>query len=85
LIGSARLLYPEKFISCFRLKQFEKTPLLNSLICDQINLQDYCKENFLTQEEALKIIRKEFNTIRNSGKEDRISNENFIPLEGVLA
>lgn len=60
IIETAQDLYPEKFKSCFRLKQFEKTPLINNLICNQISLQDYCKEKYLTQQEGLQIIRKEF-------------------------
>src|ERR1019366_2856672 len=60
IIKAAQELYPAKYKSCFRLKQFENTPLINQLIFDQISLQDYCKENFLTQQEALQILRKEF-------------------------
>jgi hypothetical protein len=61
-------LYPEKFKSSFRLNQFENTSLINHLICNQISLEDYCKEKNLTQQEGLQIIRKEFSTIRNAEK-----------------
>lgn len=85
IIKTAQCLYPEKFKSCFRLKQFEKTPLINHLICDQISLQDYCKEKYLTQQEALQIIRKEFSTIRNAEKENKVSTDISMPTESTLA
>lgn len=85
IIKLAQGLYPEKFKSCFRLKQFENTPLLNHLICDQISLQDYCKEKYLTQQEGLQIIRKEFSTIRNAEKENKVSTHISMPTESTLA
>ena len=74
-----------EFKNNFRLKQFENTPLLNHLICDQISLQDYCKEKYLTQQEGLQIIRKEFSTIRNAEKENKVSTHISMPTESTLA
>ena len=85
IIKTAQGLYPAKFKNGFRLKQFEITPLINQLIFDQISLKDYCKENFLTQQEALQIIRKEFNIIKNSEKEKKVSTDTSILAESVLA
>ena len=65
MIKVAKDLYPEKFKSYFSLKQFEKTPLINHIICNQISLQDCFKEKYLTKQEGLQIICKEFSTIRN--------------------
>ena len=79
IIKTAQGLYPAKFKNGFRLKQFENTPLINQLIFDQISLQDYCKENFLTQQEALQIIRKEFSIIRNPEKVKKVSTDTSIP------
>jgi hypothetical protein len=79
IIKTAQELYPTKYKSCFRLKQFENTPIINQLIFDQISLQDYCKENFLTQQEALQIIRKEFSIIKNSKKDKKVSTDTSIP------
>ena len=41
IVKTAKEIYPIKLKRNFRLKQFEKTPLLNQLICNQISLQDY--------------------------------------------
>ena len=65
MIKTAQDLYPEIFKSYFRIKQFEKTPLINYLICNQISLQDYFEEKYLSEKEGLQIIRKEFSTIGN--------------------
>jgi hypothetical protein len=85
IIQTAQELYPLKFKNGFRLKQFENTPLINQLICDQISLQDYCKEKYLTLQEVLQIIRKEFSTIRGFEKGNVISIDNIISAESVLA
>lgn len=44
----------------FRLKQFENTPLLHKLLCEQINLEDHCTQNKVTRSEAAKQMREEF-------------------------
>lgn len=53
-----------KVKNTFKLKQFESTPLLHEIICNQITLQDYCAENYLTQQEGLQILREEFKVIK---------------------
>lgn len=63
MMKTAQDLHPEIFKSCFSLKQFEKTPIINHLICTQISLQDCFEEKYLTKQEGLQIIRKEFSTI----------------------
>ena len=50
----------------FKLKQFENTPLLHKLLCEQINIESNCTENNLSRTEAGKILREEFNLLRNS-------------------
>lgn len=77
VIKTAQQLYPDKMQSSFKLKQFEKTPLLNNLICDKISLAEYCKEENLTQQEGSQIIRKEFNKIRNAEKENKVFSDNL--------
>lgn len=52
--------------SNFRLKQFENTPLLHKLLCEQITLDDHCTENKITRTQVSYQIRKEFNLIRKS-------------------
>ncbi len=66
IIKTAHGINPDKFKTLPSLKQFETTPLLNKLICDQKSLEDYCKEKPLSQQEGLQIIRDEFSKIRNS-------------------
>lgn len=53
----------------FELKQFEHTPLLHKLICEQISLEDYCKENHLSRTEAAHEIRKEVMLLRKAKSE----------------
>ena len=72
IIKTAHGIYPDKFKTCPSLKQFETTPLLNQLICDQKSLEDYCKEKPLSQQEALQIMRDEFSKIRNSKQKNEL-------------
>jgi len=65
LFVTAKELYPKKLKENFRLKQFENTPLINQIICNQISLQDYCNKKHLTPQEGMQIIRNEFNSIKN--------------------
>lgn len=69
IIKMAYRLYPENFKTCVSLKQFENTPLLNQLLCEQISLQNYCDKKPLTKQQGLQIMLNEFITIRNSGNE----------------
>ena len=85
IIKTAQELYSIKLKSNFRLKQFENTPLLNQLICNQISIQYYCKEKYLTHQEVLHIIRKEFSIISNFENENIISADNKIFTEIVFA
>ena len=57
-------LYTDQLKYTFKLKQFEHTPLLHKLICEQISLENYCKENHISRAEAAKEIRKEMMSIR---------------------
>ncbi len=50
----------------FKIKQFENSPLLHKIICEQINLNDYCIQKNIKRAEAGKILREEFNKIRNN-------------------
>jgi len=84
IIKTAQELYPTKFKNNFRLKQFENAPLLNKLICGQMSLQSCCSENYLTQQEALQIIRKEFSTIRSFEKENVFYADDKISTESAL-
>lgn len=84
IIKSAQELYSIKLKSNFRLKQFEHTPLLNQLICNQISIQDYCKQKYLTHQEVLHIIRKEFIIIRDGKKENALLTDHSISIDNVL-
>ena len=85
IIKTAQELYSIKLKSNFRLKQFEHTPLLNQLICNQTSIQDYCKQKYLTHQEVLHIIRKEFIIIRNGKKENALLTDHAIFTNNVLA
>ena len=85
IIKTAKELYAIKLKSNFRLKLFEKTALLNQIICKQISLQDYCKEKYLTHQEVLHIIRKKFVIIANLEKVNVVSADNAISTENVPA
>ena len=63
IIQSAEELYPTHKM-LFRFKQFEQTPFINQLICEQISWADCCKEKYLTPQEAIQVIRAEFRTFR---------------------
>ena len=57
-------LYNDQLKYNFKLKQFEHTPLLHKLICEQTSLENYCKENHISRDEAAKELRKEMMSIR---------------------
>lgn len=59
-------LYPGETKCNFKIKQFEKTPLLHKLLIEQHSLENYCNENGITRHNALLIIRNEFMFIRNT-------------------
>jgi len=62
-------LYTDQLKYNFKLKQFEHTPLLHKLICEQISLENYCKENQISRAEAAKEMRKELMSIRRTKRE----------------
>ena len=49
----------------FRIKQFEKTPLLHKLLLEPFSIDDYCMENNITRQHAFLNLRKEFMMIRD--------------------
>ena len=63
-------LNPGQLKNNFRLKQFESTPLIHKLLCEQISLENYGEENKLTRAEVAKRIREEFILLRNLKKRD---------------
>jgi hypothetical protein len=50
----------------FSLKQFENTPMLHRLLCQQVSLESICQENKLTPTQVAKIIREEMHSISQS-------------------
>jgi hypothetical protein len=52
--------YQEQFDYTFKLKIFDKTPLIGELIGAQINLTDYCKKTQIDKTIVIKKLRKEF-------------------------
>ncbi|MBK8567093.1 MAG: hypothetical protein IPN76_28145 [Saprospiraceae bacterium] len=48
----------------FKIKQFEDTPILHKLLCEQMSLDNYCDENGIGRAEVTKIFRQEFAQIR---------------------
>jgi hypothetical protein len=59
----------------FQLKQFENTPMLQKLICEQIDLENYCIQNQLTRSEMAKKIREEITSLRDFKKTDNQVNQ----------
>jgi hypothetical protein len=74
-------LYSDQLKYNFKLKQFEHTPLLHKLICEQISLENYCKENHLSRREAAKEMRKELMSIRKVKSEKPTSQEHNKPIK----
>lgn len=73
----------------FKLKAFENMPLLQKLLCEEINIQDHCIENNITQKEAAQQIRIEFNLLKNFNKESKFDtglfkNENYSEQDPLL-
>ncbi len=50
----------------FKLKQFENTPLLQQLICNEESLNNYCSTHNLSKQAVLQIMKKEFSILRNA-------------------
>lgn len=58
--------YPGLEKNNFRLKHFENTPLLHQIFCEQSGLKNYCKQNKITTNEAMKQIRNECSVLQGS-------------------
>jgi len=52
------------------LKQFERTPLINKSLCDQISLKNCGEENEPAHSEVARKVREEFMVLRNREKKD---------------
>lgn len=67
LIQTAREeLQPGEIKPNFKLRQFEKTPFIHQLLCGHTSMEEYCRENNITREDALKHIRSELNSLRTN-------------------
>ena len=58
---------PSQLKNNFKLKPFQKTPILHTLLCEQMTLENYCQLNKIAFPHVAKQIRSEFATIRNWG------------------
>ncbi len=67
------------FVNAFKLKQFESTPIFHKLICEQLSLDDYCKENKIKRVKVIKMIREEFISVRKLMMAEKLS---FIYNDG---
>lgn len=61
---------PGKTICNFKIKQFEKTPLINQLLVQQNSIVNYCIDSSISRHQALLNIRDEFKLIRNSSRKN---------------
>jgi hypothetical protein len=52
------------FCNNIKLKQFESTPILHKLLCEQMSIDNYCEENGIDRANAAKMIRVEFASMR---------------------
>jgi hypothetical protein len=64
-------LYPGGAASNFKIKQFEKTPLLHKILVEQFSVENYCTENNISRQQALLHVRKEFMLIREIDRSSR--------------
>ncbi len=63
----------------FKIKQFEETPMLHKLICEQMSLQDYCIEKKITKEKGMTDFRNELALIIRRAKKTNVSvNKNEV-------
>ena len=60
-----------------KIKQFENASLLHNLLCDQLNLEDFCSENNLSRNQLAKQIREELSSKRNT-----LKGNSFLLLSG---
>lgn len=68
-------LNPDQIKSSFKLKQFEKAPILHKLLCEQISLTEYCEKSRLTRSEIAIKLREEVVLLR------KLSNENPLSIQ----
>lgn len=47
----------------FNIKQFQNTPMLHQIICEQMTFENYCIQNKIAKEQAMKNFKKEFSEI----------------------
>jgi hypothetical protein len=57
--------HPGQLKNNFRLKQFENTPVLHKLLCEQVSAENYCEENKITRIQLAGKLRGEFVLLRN--------------------
>ena len=61
-------LQPGETLQNFKIKQFEKTPILHELLIRQISIEHYCIQNDISRSQVLLDIREEFLLVRNLAK-----------------
>lgn len=69
---------PSQLKNNFKLKQFENTPVLHKLLCEQLNLEVYCENNKLTRAEIANKIREEFIFLRKEKNKNNLLVENIF-------
>jgi len=57
-------LNPDQTKINFKLKEFEKAPVMHKLLCEQISLEQYSAENNLTRSEIATKLREEISLLR---------------------
>ncbi len=66
ILAIAKLkVYPNVEKVNFKLKQFDITPLLQQLICNEDSLDNYCDTHKISKQDGLQIMRNEFETLKN--------------------
>lgn len=69
----------------FIIKQFQNTPMLHHIICEQITFEYYCMQNKMAKEQAMKDFRDELSLILKTVthipvKETELEAYNFVKL-----
>ena len=67
---------PKNLSTNFKLKQFEKVPITQQLLFEQIGFENYCAENKITRIEAAKKLREEMKAFREEFNSIRVNNIN---------
>ncbi len=72
--------FPGQDKNNFKLKRFQKTPLLHQIFCEQAGMKNYCEENNITTQEAMKQLRHEWTVLQVSGSVMSLSSiETLLP------